>query len=195
LSIGGRGGWRGAFALFVLAALGATTAPAEVRVTDAGGGRLTVEAHDATLRQVLDALRAVRPLRLHGSDALTRPVTGTYSGSLPRVLSHLLDGYDHVVHQTAAGVELDVLDPVGGPRAPAQTVVHASGPVVVPNNGRRVSSNVDLDDEAAAARPRAARSPPPTVPVQPAVLTGSIQPSDAPRISSNVDLDEERMSR
>jgi hypothetical protein len=191
----GRGGLRGAFALLVLAAFGIVAAPAEVRVSDAGGGRLTVEAHDATLRQVLDALRAVRPLRLHSSDALTRPVTGTYSGSLPRVISRLLEGYDHVVHLTAAGVDLDVFDSAQGARGTARTTVHASGPVaIVPNSGRRVSSNVDLDEEAAAP-PRAARAQAPAIPVQPALLTGSIQSPDARRISSNVDLDEEQTSR
>ncbi len=186
---------RGAFALLVVAAFCAAAAPAEVRVSEAGGGRLTVEAHDATLRQVLDALRAVRPLRLHTSDALTRTVTGTYSGSLPRVLARVLDGYDHVIHQTATGVDLDVFG--------AASAAHASAPatsavVMVTNAGHRVSSNVDLDEEAAgaaAAQPRAARASPPVVPVQPAVLTGSVQSPDAPRVSSNVDLDEEQTSR
>lgn len=182
-------------ALLLGAAVCAGAAQAEVRVTEAGGDRLTVEAHDATLGQVLDALRAVRPLHLHATGALNRPVTGTYSGSLPRVLSRILDGYDHVIHLTATGIELDVLGVGQGERASAP----AAGTVtVVRNIGQRVSSNVDQDEEAArapAAPPRAARTVPPVVPVQPAVLTGSAEPSGARRISSNVDLDEERTSR
>jgi len=193
MSIGVR--LRGAFALLVCAAFCATAASAEVRVSEAADGRLTIVAHDATVRQVLDALRTVRPLRLHTSDALTRTVTGTYSGPLPRVLARILDGYDHVIHLTAAGVELDIVSATTGARTPAPA---ASSVVMVPNIGHRVSSNVDQDEEAAeasAARPRTVHATAPAVPVQPAVITGSVQASGAPRISSNVDLDEERTSR
>jgi hypothetical protein len=185
---------RGAFALLVCAAFCATAASAEVRVSETGGGRLTVMAHDATVRQVIDALGAVRPLRLHTSDALTRTVTGTYSGSLPRVLARILDGYDHVVHLTAAGVELDIVSATAGARATAPA---ASSVVMVPNIGHRVSSNVDADDAAAeaAVHPRAVPAPAPAVPVRPTVLTGSVESPSARRISSNVDLDEEQTSR
>jgi len=144
---------------------------------------------------VLEALRTVRPLRLHSKAALDRTVTGTYSGTLPRVLSRLLDGYDHVIHQTAAGIDLDVVGTAPG--APASAP--ATGSIVmVPNIGHRVSSNVDQDEEAAApavARPQAAAPPAPVVPVQPAALTRSVEASGARHISSNVDLDEEQMSR
>jgi hypothetical protein len=202
MSIGVRGRWRGAVALLAVVTF-CGPAAAEVHVSDAGGGRLTVEAHDATLRQVIEALRAVRPLRLHTSDALARPVTGTYSGSLPRVLSHLLDGYDHVIHQTAAGIDLDVFSAgtaATGVRTPVRataTMAAPSTPAMAPNVGHRFSTNVDLDDETAAttARPPAAPARPPVAPAQPAVLSGSVQPPGAARISSNVDLDEERMSR
>ena len=189
---------RGAFALLVCAGFCAAAASAEVRVNETGGGRLTVVAHDATLRQVLDALRAARPLRLHTSDALASPVTGTYSGSLAHVLSRILDGYNHVIHQTTAGVDLDVF----GAGTAARTTASAAASVVrmphiVPNNGHRVSTNGNPDEEkaaTAAARPRAARPPPSVVPVRRAVLTRSAEPSGA-RISSNVDLDEEHTSR
>jgi len=194
MSIRISGRLRGACALLAVAAFCAT-ASAEVRVSDAGGGRLTVEARNASLHEVLDALRAVRPLRLHSKDALTRTVTGTYSGSLPLVLSRILDGYNHVIHQTAEGIELDVVGAATGARA---TASGASTIVMMPNVARRVSSNVDQDEEAAEAatvRHAAAPAPTPAVPVQPAVLTGSVEPAGAPRISSNVDLDEEQMSR
>jgi hypothetical protein len=192
MSIGFRVRLRGAFALLAGAAFCAAAASAEVRVTEAGGGRITVVAHDATLRQVLDALGAVRPLRLHTSDGLTRTLTGTYSGPLPRVLSRILDGYDHVVHLTASGVDLDVFGAAQGAHATAAPAANAVA--VVPNASHQVSSNVDLDDET-AVRPRAVRVSAPVVPVQPAVLGGSVQASGAPRTSSNVDLDEEQTSR
>jgi hypothetical protein len=194
MSVRVRGLWRGASSLLVCAAFWAGAA-AEVRVSEAGGGRLTVVAHDATLGQVLDALRAVRPLRVHASGELTRPVSGTYSGTLPRVLSRILDGYDHVVHLSATGVDLDVLVAAPGERANTP----GGGTVaVVRNVGHQVSSNVDRDEETATAgaRPPAVRTPPPAAPAQSAVFTGiAAEPIDARRVSSNVDLDEEKMSR
>jgi hypothetical protein len=188
MSIRVRGRWLGAVVLLA-AALAATGASAEVRVSDAGDGRLTIEAHDATVRQVLDALGAARPLRLRTSDALARTVTGTYTGSLPRVLSRILDGYDHVVHATAAGIELEVFGPANAVRAQASV---ANSVTFVPSRPG-VSSNVDLDEERAALPPRAVtvNAPTPVVPPRPAVLTGSVQQPGAPRVSSNVDFDEE----
>lgn len=190
MSIPVRRRWLGAV-VFLAAALSAVGASAEVRVSEARDGRLTIEAHDATVRQVLDALSAKRALRLRTSDALTRTITGTYSGSLPRVLSRILDGYDHVVHATAAGTELEVFGPANGIHS---RVSVANSVTFVPSHPR-VSSNVDADEEAArpAATPRATiiNAPAPVAPPQPAVITGSVPHPGAPRISSNVDLDEE----
>ena len=187
MSIRVRGRWLGAVALLA-AALTAVTASAEVRVSEAGDGRLTIVAHDATVRQVLDVLRATRPLQVRTSDALARTVTGTYSGSLPRVLSRILDGYDHVVHSTAAGIELEVFGQANGVRAQA-TVANS---VTFVSSHPGVSSNVDLDEERAAS-PRAItiNTPTPAVSPQPVALTGSIRQAGPPRVSSNVDLDEE----
>lgn len=185
-----RSRWLGAI-VFLAAALTVEGASAEVRVSEAGGGQLRVEAHGATVRQVLDALRATRPIQLRTSNALTRTITGTYSGSLPRVLSRILDGYDHVVHSTATGTELEVLGPGNGVRAQAPV---ANSVTFVPSH-RSVSSNVDADEDATAAiaRPRASvvNAPASVVPPQPVALTGSVPHPDAPRVSSNVDLDEE----
>jgi hypothetical protein len=188
MSIRVRGPWLGAFVLLAVA-LSAAGASAEVRVSEAGGGQLRVEAHGATVRQVLDALRATHPIKLRTSDALTRTITGTYSGSLPRVLSRILDGYDHVVHSTPAGTELEVFGAANGVRARATV---ANVVTFVPTHSR-VSSNVDADEEAAAAPPRATvvNAPAPVIPPQPVALTGSVPHAGPPRVSSNLDLDEE----
>ncbi|HLH87369.1 MAG TPA: hypothetical protein VKX28_02820 [Xanthobacteraceae bacterium] len=187
MSIAVRRRWGGAI-VFLAAALTAAGASAEVRVTEAGDGRLTIEAHDATVRQVLDALRAKRPLQLRTSDALTRSVTGTYTGSLSRVLARILDGYNHVVHSTAAGLELEV---VGSGNAVHARATVANSVTLAPSHPG-VSSNVDADEEAAAARPRATVvNAPPAVPPQTAAITGGVPHPGTPRVSSNLDLDEE----
>ncbi len=143
----------------------APRAVAEVRISEAGG-RLTVEVHDATVRQIIAALAAQRPIRLHTTDALSRTLTGTYSGSLSRVLARILDGYDHVVHATASGIELDV---VAAAPAVRTTISATSTVTMVPAAARGVSSNVDLDEETTgSARSRAVNVPaPPAVPVRP----------------------------
>jgi hypothetical protein len=180
----------GAFALMAAVAVcaGAPRAAAEVRVTEAGG-RLTVEAHDATVRQIIEALSASRPIKLHSTDALSRPVTGTYSGSLSRILARILDGYDHVVHATAAGVELDVVAPAPAARA---TISATSTITMVPATTSRMSGNVDLDEETAAAPSRAVNAPAPAaLPVRPVPVAATRSAPGVPRVSSNLDLDEE----
>jgi hypothetical protein len=111
----------------------AAPAAAEVRITDGEGGRLVVEANDATVQEILDALAASRPIRFQASEALSRHVTGTYAGTLPRVLSRLLDGYDHVIRLGPSGVQLDIVnaDKPGPSRAPVVTAAPAvRGPAV-----------------------------------------------------------------
>jgi hypothetical protein len=197
----------GALLAAALFGAGPLPATAEVRVVDGVGGTLVVEAHDASIRQVLEALSTSHTIRFRASEALSRVVNGTYTGTLSHVLSRILDGYDHVILSTPAGLRLDI---VGTARTGAVTASAAravtNAVAVMPNVGQRVSSNVDLDEEnaqAAAGGNRQATAPasvpayrpaPPTIQPSRAVLTGNAQLPGAPRVSSNLDLDEE-MSR
>src|SRR5690242_5897347 len=79
---------------------GAAPAVAEIRVVEIGRGTLTIEAHDATLREVLEALSDSRMIQFRSSDVLSQVVTGSYSGTLPRVLSRILDGHNFVIQST-----------------------------------------------------------------------------------------------
>jgi hypothetical protein len=186
----------------VLCALPAR-AGAEVRILETGAGSVVVEARDATVEEVLEALSASQNFEFRTSRALPRVLTGTYSGTLPRVLARVLDGYDHVIRSSSSGIQLNVVGVAGparpmaaGARAPARPVMTAMAVGI----GNAVSSNVDLDEEnaqvamagaapvkgMAASRPIAS-----SIPTDPAALTGSMPGSAGPRISSNVDLDEE----
>ena len=94
--------------LVALLAAGGGAAYAQVQVsgrTDA----VRIEATDATLREVLDALRASFNLRYRSDDALDTRMTGTFGGSLPRVAARVLDGYDFVTKITAQGVDVLVI--------------------------------------------------------------------------------------
>lgn len=171
----------------------AAPAAAEVRVTDQGGGQLVIKAHDATVREILEALGQTHAIRFEASEALSRRITGTYAGGLPQVLSRMLDGYDHVIRSTSSGIQIDVVGAAksGKITAPGPTMTVSAarvGPRVAP----RVSGNVD----AAPPGPQTvnlASGPQPSAPP-------AIQPSRAglfgnalhPRVSNNVDADEEK---
>lgn len=71
---------------------------AEARVAVSGAAdALQLDAEDSSLAEVLTALNAAFGLRYRTSIALNQPVTGTFKGPLPDVLSHLLQNYDFVV--------------------------------------------------------------------------------------------------
>jgi hypothetical protein len=91
-----------------LLAAGGGAAYAQVEVsgrTDA----VRIETADATLREVLDALRTNFNLRYRSDDALDTRMTGTFGGSLPQVAARVLDGYDFVIKITAQGVDVLVI--------------------------------------------------------------------------------------
>src|SRR5262252_10615150 len=87
----------------------ATPAQAEVRIAGTiDSGNLTIEAHNATVREILDALAARQSIEFRSSEALSRPVTGTYSGTPRRVISRILEGYDHVIQSTHARMRINI---------------------------------------------------------------------------------------
>jgi hypothetical protein len=168
---------------FLLAvALFGTPVPAmaEVRVSDAGPGVLTVEARNATVQQVIETLASSRTIELRAAAPLSKVVTGTYTGPLTRVLSRILEGYDHVIQFTASGVRLEIVN--GAPGAS-----RASSVAMPLSIGNRVSSNVDLDEENLAKAAAGASGPPPA---RPPAKPG---PAPAPPhvVNGLVDLDNE----
>src|SRR5262249_15289208 len=168
---------------------------AEVRIAEAiDSGNLTIEAHNATVREILDALAARQSIEFRGSEALSRPITGTYSGTPRRVISRILEGYDHVVESTGARIRISVFGAVAA--SPVKAVVSAAlaGVPAVPP---KVSSNVDLDEEMARAATapktaaKAAGTAAESVQHAPTALIARV-PATA-RVSTNVDLDEESL--
>ena len=82
----------------LIAALGAivaSAAHAEARVTTRAD-TIRLEARDAPISEVLTALGATYELR----SGLGQPLTGTYTGSVREVISHVLAGYDYVVERS-----------------------------------------------------------------------------------------------
>lgn len=166
----------------------AARAQAEVRITATEGDAVTIEARDATLRDVLDALAKAHKLDFSSSDPLSRRVAGTYSGSLQRVLLRLLYGYNVVMRVSPSGTKLTVVGLSSATQVPAPSVAFARpvGP----------SSNVDADDEKALERAGVIpRRPSAAAPAAAPARSASHPVPSRPAVSSNVDLDEERSVR
>jgi hypothetical protein len=84
------------------------SARAEVHVTG-DPEAVRVDASDAPIEEVLAALGQSFGLQHRSSGPLTRRVTGTYEGSLPRIVRRLLDGYDFVMKSGSTNLEVVVI--------------------------------------------------------------------------------------
>ena len=81
---------------------------AEVRLSGTPD-RIVLQASDATMAEILAALRSSFDVEVKLSGATARMFTGVYSGSVRRVLSRLLTGEDYVVYSTADGISIRLL--------------------------------------------------------------------------------------
>jgi hypothetical protein len=70
---------------------------------------LRVETSESPIQEVLVALRDALKLEYRTSIQLDQPISGTYRGSLQRVLARVLDGYDFILKNSSEKVELVVL--------------------------------------------------------------------------------------
>jgi hypothetical protein len=90
-----------------------------------------IEARDATLREVFDALQTKFGLHYRTDDALEKRKTGVFEGTLPRVIARMLDGYDFAMKLTPQGVDVLVLRQN---QADSKAVISAT-PVSAPAKG------------------------------------------------------------
>lgn len=98
----------------VLASLLAHSAHAEVRL-QGGIEAVRLQAHDASVEDVLAALHERFGLLYRSKSALGRHITATFEGPLSRVVSHVLEGYDFVIKKNGTSLEVIVLSS-GSPR-------------------------------------------------------------------------------
>jgi hypothetical protein len=70
---------------------------------------LRIETADSPIQEVLASLRDAFKLEYRTSVQLDQSISGTYHGSLQRVLARLLDGYDFILKNSSEKVELVVL--------------------------------------------------------------------------------------
>jgi len=102
----------------IFVALPANSLRAAVRVQGQAGD-VRVEAHDATVAEILAALGERFALRYRGTTG-SDGVTATFDGPLRYVVGRVLDGYNYFIETRGDGLEVVVLgaassDPVPAP--------------------------------------------------------------------------------
>jgi hypothetical protein len=83
---------------------------------------LELNVHQATLAEVLTALGRFN-IQYRSQSALNGMVDGTYAGSLGHVLSRVLDGYNYVIKQSNAKLEVIVIGRRGEQASPAPIII------------------------------------------------------------------------
>jgi hypothetical protein len=83
------------------------SARAEVRL-DGTAAALRIEADKAALSDVLAALGPLN-VRYRAAIGLQTEISGTYTGSLARVIARLLEAYDYVLRSNQDAVELLII--------------------------------------------------------------------------------------
>jgi hypothetical protein len=114
-------------AILLAALFPAPSVRADARITGEPDA-VRVEARDAPVEEVMAALGASFGLRYRSTASLSRRITGTYEGSLQRVVPRLLDGYDFVMKSSSGGVEVMVYGVVKPGEAPAPRAAQAVPP-------------------------------------------------------------------
>jgi hypothetical protein len=97
----------------VLATCQAGSAGAEVKVTG-DSKALQIEAHEASIEDVMAALGANFGLQYRGTATLDRRITGSYRGTLQQVIRRVLDGYDFIMKTNVDDIEVTVLNSKAG---------------------------------------------------------------------------------
>jgi len=89
----------------VLCPVVSTIALSEVQISS-HGDFVRIDARDAPLAEVLEALRAASKLSYSASTELTQPLTGIFEGPLPFVISRVLKGYNYVIKSSNEKFEI-----------------------------------------------------------------------------------------
>jgi hypothetical protein len=128
------------------------SARAEVQVTG-GSNAITLEAKEASVEEVLTALKKAYGLQYGSSANLSRFISGTFAGSLQQVVSRVLvlQGYDFIAETSAQGTIVAVY---GKSTAPVSTVA------VAPQAAAAASGLTPARENEMAAALKRVRGPP-----------------------------------
>ena len=153
-------GARVAIVLGVASALAPTSALAELQV---GGSpkAVSIDAQNTSIKEILDALGKAFDVHFQSTANLEKRLTGTYEGSLTRVLMRVLEGYNVILKTNEDRIEVTVLGtrnvPATAGGSPALTVATAAP--ISPASPVPASKPSDVAEQPALATPAAQPSP------------------------------------
>jgi hypothetical protein len=153
---------RGVMALAAALAIAPTSLLAEAQVQGSPDA-VRIETQNSSIEEVLAALGNAFDVRYRSSANLGKQLSGTYEGSLQRVVARVLEGYDFVLRNNKGKIEITVLGTRNG--APATAVASSA-------------SNPPKPAQTAPTTPAAA--PPSKATEQPAPVTPPAAPASKP---------------
>jgi hypothetical protein len=106
-----------------------TSALAELRV-GGNANAVTIDAQNTPIREILDTLGKTFDVRFQSTANLEKQITGTYEGSLSKVLIRILEGYSVVMKTSKEGIQVTVLGTKNASGVAASAVSPASTVVV-----------------------------------------------------------------
>ena len=137
----------------VALAIGPAPALAEMQV---GGSRdaVRIEARDAPVVEILAALRQALGMDYQLSINVDKRLSGTYVGSLPRVLTRILDGYNFILKTDNGSFAVAVVGtpypPGSFPTLPASSSAQVVRQPVVPAPAAQPARAADVAPPAAS---------------------------------------------
>jgi len=93
---------------------------------------LRVVATQAQVEEIFSALTAIYGVTISAAMLPDQPVTGVYSGSLPRIVAQLLDRYDHVISVSPDRIEVAFIKARSGQGTLAQAAQSGKPRATVP---------------------------------------------------------------
>ncbi len=112
--------WPAFTALLAIAASLSHTAGFASPAVTGSADAVRIDAGDASINEILETLAHSFDLKYKPTPALNKQLTGTYQGSLRRVIARVLEGHNYVLRDRGGMLELTILTPDRRTAHPAQ---------------------------------------------------------------------------
>jgi len=136
-----------------------------------------IETQNSSIEEVLTALGSAFDLRYRSSANLGKQLSGTYEGSLQRVVTRVLEGYDFILRNNKGRIEITVL----GTRNAAPGAALAS----TASTPAKVATNSPSSPALPAPAASTALERPAPVPAPAGQRSGEIKVAEAPAAASD----------
>jgi hypothetical protein len=167
-----RGGNR-AMALAIVLGICPTSAFPETQVRGSPEA-VRIEAKNASIEEILTALRSSFGLQYQSTGKLEKQVTGTYAGPLQRVLVRLLEGNDFFLKTVDGRIEVTVLEtrqPTLSAAASSPAPASSKAATTVPAAPAAIAARTRVAD---AQVPAATSAEPPSLAIKVADVSASV---------------------